>query len=111
MNNLTFRFLPVVVAFFLAEGSASAAGTNAPAGSAPSVSSPVAAKREVLSFNEGWRFHQGDIPFPEIKGHGWSYSHAKAGSAPGAAAKEYNDVSWRVVNLPHDWAVEGPYDQ
>lgn len=26
-------------------------------------------KREVLSLDKGWRFHQGDIPFPVIKGH------------------------------------------
>lgn len=29
-----------------------------------------AAAREVLSFDPGWHFHLGDIPFPEVKGHG-----------------------------------------
>lgn len=44
---------------------------------------------------------------PEIKGHGPTYRNAKAGNAPGAAAKNYDDTSWRTVDLPHDWAIEG----
>ncbi len=67
--------------------------------------------RERLSFDNGWRFHLGDIPFPVIKGHSASYNHAKAGRAEGAAAENYNVSSWREVSLPHDWAVEGPFDQ
>jgi len=66
--------------------------------------------QEKLSFNKGWKFYQGDIPFPEIQGHTNTYSNAKAGKAWGAAAPEYNDQSWRSVILPHDWAVEGGYD-
>ena len=68
------------------------------------------AGRERLSLDAGWRFHLGDIPFPVIRGHGDSYGSAKAGKAWGAAAPEYDDSTWRVVNLPHDWAVEGPFD-
>lgn len=41
---------------------------------------------ERLSFDKGWRFHEGDIPFPVITGHGMSYANAKAGKAWGAAA-------------------------
>ena len=67
--------------------------------------------REILSFDQGWRFHLGDIPFPEIKGHGATYGNAKAGNAPGAAASVYDDTGWRTVDLPHDWAVEGPFDK
>jgi len=66
--------------------------------------------RERLSLNKGWRFYQGDIAFPEIKGHGMSYGNAKAGKSWGAAAPEYDDTDWRMVNLPHDWAVEQPCD-
>ena len=61
---------------------------------------------ERLSLNKGWRFHLGDVPFPEIKGHTESYMNAKAGRANGAAAPDYDDHSWRVLNLPHDWASE-----
>lgn len=66
--------------------------------------------REVLTLDKGWRFHLGDIPFPEIIGHSVTYQSAKAGRAWGAAAPEYDDASWRVLNLPHDWAVEGAFD-
>jgi beta-galactosidase len=62
------------------------------------------------SLDKGWRFHLGDIPFPEIKGHGNSYANAKAGKAWGAAAPEYNDKNWQTVTLPHDWSVELPVD-
>lgn len=67
--------------------------------------------REVLSLDQGWKFNLGDIPMPVIKGHEPSYANAKAGKAWGAAAPEYDDSSWREVTLPHDWAVEGPFDQ
>lgn len=66
--------------------------------------------REVLSLDKGWRFHKGDIPFPVIKGHNETYRHTKAGRACGAASTEYDDSSWRVLDLPHDWAIEGRMD-
>ena len=63
--------------------------------------------REVLSLDKGWRFHPGDIPYPVIKGHNRSYRNAKAGGVSGAAAPSYDDSAWRVLDLPHDWAMEG----
>ncbi len=66
--------------------------------------------REVLSLDPGWRFHLGDIPFPEVKGHGATYNNAKAGTARGAASPDFDDTDWRQVDLPHDWVVEGPFD-
>ena len=72
---------------------------------------PTPSLRERLSLDYGWRFHLGDIPFPVIAGHSASYMHAKAGMAGGAAAASYDVASWREVNLPHDWAVEGPFDK
>jgi beta-galactosidase len=69
-----------------------------------------AATRERLSLDRGWLFHQGDIVQPPIVGHEESYSNAKAGSAGGAAGNEYDDSDWRHLDLPHDWAVEGPFD-
>ena len=71
---------------------------------------PVAG-RECLSFDPGWRFHLGDIPFPVIHGHNATYNNAKAGNASGAAAPVYDDTSWQEVNLPHDWAVEQPFEK
>ncbi len=66
-------------------------------------------RTETLSLNQGWKFHEGDIPFPEVSGHVNSYNNAKAGYAWGAAAAAYDDNQWRVLDLPHDWAVEQPF--
>jgi len=52
---------------------------------------------ECLSLDKGWRFHLGDIAFPEIKGHDITYSNAKAGKAWGAAAPGYDDAGWRML--------------
>jgi beta-galactosidase len=68
------------------------------------------AGRERLSLDQGWRFHLGDIPVPALKTQSESYQSAKAGKAWGAAAPEYNDADWRRLDLPHDWAVESPFD-
>ena len=43
------------------------------------------------SFNSNWKFIQNDIT--------------------GAEQIEFNDASWRTLNLPHDWSIEGEYDQ
>ena len=77
------------------------------------LSGPVAADdsaREMLSLDQGWRFHLGDIPMPVLITHNETYNSAKAGKAWAAAAPEYKDASWRQLDLPHDWAVEGPFD-
>ena len=42
------------------------------------------------SFNDGWRFLKGD--------------------AAGAERPAFDDSAWRPVGLPHDWAIEGPFD-
>ena len=47
--------------------------------------------RQGSLFNGGWRFHLGD--------------------APGADAPAFDDGGWRTVALPHDWSIEGPFDQ
>jgi beta-galactosidase len=73
-------------------------------------SSDASPARQRLSLDRGWLFHEGDIPFPVITGHQPSYDNAKAGSSSGAASPEYDDSSWKRVNLPHDWAVAQPFD-
>jgi len=70
----------------------------------------LASPHERVSLDKGWRFYLGDIAFPVIKGQDMSYSNAKAGKAWGAAAPEFDDKNWRVLNLPHDWSVESEYD-
>ncbi len=84
--------------------------TNVGLTNAQSAPSILAAQHEKLSLDNGWRFHLGDVPFPIIKGHEMSYSSAKAGKSWGAAAPEFDDTEWRLLNLPHDWSVESDYD-
>jgi beta-galactosidase len=43
------------------------------------------------SFNLAWRFLRDDHP--------------------GAQAPAFNDSSWRTLDLPHDWSIEGPFDE
>jgi beta-galactosidase len=76
----------------------------------PTTSLHPSAGRERLLLDRGWLFHEGDIPFPVITGHQPSYDNAKAGSSSGAAAPNFDDSSWKQVDLPHDWAVEQPFD-
>ena len=42
------------------------------------------------SFNKGWKFFNNE--------------------AKGAELSSFDDSEWRAVNLPHDWAIEGPFD-
>jgi beta-galactosidase len=43
-----------------------------------------------IDFDADWRFFKGE--------------------APGAEAAAFDDSKWRQLNLPHDWAIEGPFD-
>ncbi|MDD4970392.1 MAG: glycoside hydrolase family 2 TIM barrel-domain containing protein [Paludibacter sp.] len=47
--------------------------------------------RTILNFDTDWRFLKGD--------------------APGAENPEFDDSKWRVLDVPHDWSIEGTYDQ
>ncbi|MDB5132456.1 MAG: beta-galactosidase [Mucilaginibacter sp.] len=47
--------------------------------------------RTVADFDKGWHFHLGDVSGGE-----------KAG---------VNDGNWRVLNLPHDWSIEGKFSK
>ncbi len=44
-----------------------------------------------LNFNQDWRFHLGDIP--EFY------------------TPEFDDSGWRLLELPHDWSVEGEFKE
>ena len=60
--------------------------------------------REHLSLDQNWKFHLGD-DWP-------SALHLdKAGASTGPAAEKFSDASWRTLNLPHDWAIELPFDR
>jgi beta-galactosidase len=70
--------------------------------------------RERISLDAGWRFAFGH-PHDSAKdfGHATGYFSylAKAGYADGPAAGDFDDRAWRELDLPHDWAVELPFDE
>ncbi|MGY6650269.1 glycoside hydrolase family 2 TIM barrel-domain containing protein [Wenyingzhuangia sp. IMCC45574] len=47
--------------------------------------------QEHINFNKGWKFIQQDVK--------------------GAEVVSFNDASWRILNLPHDWSIEGEYKE
>lgn len=47
--------------------------------------------RTVSNFNEGWKFHLGDLA--------------------DASLPQFNDDDWRQLNLPHDWSIEGEFSE
>jgi len=68
--------------------------------------SPGHAQR--LSLDRGWLFQPGDAAPASSPMD--AYEQVKAGSAGGAAGREFDDSDWRHLDLPHDWAVEAPFD-
>jgi beta-galactosidase len=69
--------------------------------------------RERTSLDQGFRFALGHATDDERDfGHGTAYFSdlAKAGYGDGPADPHFDDRGFRVVDLPHDWAVELPFD-
>jgi beta-galactosidase len=65
---------------------------------------PGSSPRERLLMDFGWKFHLGND-------WGIAQSLAKAGTGSGPASASFSDASWREVDLPHDWAIELPFDR
>jgi beta-galactosidase len=77
---------------------------------ADSVQAP---RRERLLMDAGWRFafgHPYDKARDFFHGTGKFSYFTKAGYADGPAAAAFEDRGWRRLDLPHDWAVEAPFD-
>jgi len=62
-------------------------------------------------WNDGWKFSRyGEMPDgswrdePKIRLRKWIPK-----KTPELAQNSYNDSSWRDVQLPHDWGIEGPF--
>ena len=60
--------------------------------------------REHLSLDANWKFHLGD-DWPG------ALHLDKAGASGGPASEKFGDSAWRAINLPHDWAIELPFDK
>jgi len=39
---------------------------------------------------------------------GWKF---RCSDCPGAEAPEFSDADWRTLDLPHDWSIEGGFDE
>ncbi len=87
-----------------------------------------AAPRERISLNEHWHFCHGDPPDagdklsfqalkPWIKLSGSEFSKQPAENRPAGnpgadvsyVTNAYDDTAWQQLDLPHDWAVAGPF--
>lgn len=51
----------------------------------------LSAGRSVRSLDDDWRFHKGEVEAAHVL--------------------SFDDSSWRRVDVPHDWGIEGPFDR
>jgi len=75
----------------------------------PAPSNPT---RERLLLDFGWRFHLGDACDATKDfgfGSGRSGNFQKTGGFLTASSLAFDDIDWKPVDLPHDWAVELPF--
>jgi beta-galactosidase len=71
----------------------------------------VASGRERLLLDFGWRFHLGHATDPALDfGFGAGSEFDKSGGLFRPSRANFDDSTWRTVNLPHDWVVELPFD-
>ena len=67
--------------------------------------------RERLLLDFGWRFQLGDADDAKRDfDFGAASSFSKSGRLFAASRASFDDSKWREVDLPHDWAVELPFD-
>ena len=67
--------------------------------------------RTHINFDDDWKFKFGNAADPSKDfNYGITAIFAKSGKTDNTAlAFKFNDVEWRTLNLPHDWAVELPF--
>ena len=67
--------------------------------------------RQSVSLNKNWKFHLGSANDPSKD---FDYSIVRnftiAGGGGGAVVPKFDDSKWRTVHVPHDWAVELPFE-
>jgi beta-galactosidase len=62
--------------------------------------------RTTLNFDSDWRFYKGEQPAP-APAQPLSGNYAPIDPASFAM----KDDTWRKVDLPHDWSIEGPFSE
>jgi beta-galactosidase len=114
----TSLLAPAAVAAAQSIGPLSPAIEAASQGPAPAPSASVdpspspAPGRERLLLDFGWRFHFGHANDPAQDfgfGSGRTGNFQKTGSFLPAGNIAFDDSEWRPLDLPHDWAVELPF--
>jgi beta-galactosidase len=98
-------------------GLAMQAGENAPEPLPSSTRTGAAAMpgagRERLLLDFGWRFHFGnaDDPAKDFEfGTARAGNFQKTGNFMPAGEIAFDDSDWKSVDLPHDWAIELPFE-
>src|ERR1700683_4789775 len=72
----------------------------------------AASGRDRLLFDFGWRFQLGDAAAAHADfGFGENTEFAKSGFLFPASRPTFDDTQWRLINLPHDFAVELPIEE
>jgi len=91
-----------------ASGESSATDTQQP-------ESKASCGRERLLMDFGWRFHLGHASDPSRDfGFGAIEEElvfAKSGGMPRVTQLNFDDSGWQAIDLPHDWAVELPFQK
>jgi len=70
-------------------------------------------ERQKIRMDDNWKFSFGHAEDP-ARDYNFSLANIfkKTGEAVGTAvAPDFDDSNWRTLNLPHDWAVELPYQK
>jgi beta-galactosidase len=110
MNNVSRRdLLKTSLAASGIAGPGAAMQMRPASAAAPPPNSP----RESLLLDFGWRFHLGhaDDPAQDFGFGANGTTFAKSGGFVAPGAVNFDDSAWREVDLPHDWAVELPFEQ
>jgi alpha-L-fucosidase len=64
--------------------------------------------RQRVSLDDGWRFAFGHAADPKLD-FDFGIDHgifSKTGASAGVRSAKFADAAWRLLDLPHDWAVE-----
>ncbi len=71
----------------------------------------AAPPRERIDFDHNWKFALGNASDPKRDFEfGYGGAFLKAGQGEGALGNAFDDSEWRPVTIPHDWAIEVPFD-
>jgi beta-galactosidase len=80
-----------------------------PAAAAPAAPAPgTVFARERLLLDFGWRFHLGHAT-DLAQDFNFAGNYSKTGNFGPVATALFDDSGWNAVNLPHDWAIELPF--